>query len=57
MVSMDLPSCHEVFYGVAHSVGIAIASVTLVFLLSLIFLLIFTIFLCLSMDVKTHLAY
>ena len=47
MVSVDLLSCHEVFDAVSHSVGIAIASVTLLHqcslsLVSLIFLLIFT---------------
>ena len=31
MVSVDLFSCHEVFDAVFHSVGIAIASVTLFF--------------------------
>ena len=36
MVSVDLLFCHEVFDAVSHSVGIAIASVTL-FFISLVF--------------------
>ena len=66
MLSVDLLSYHKVFDAVSHSVCIAKASVTL-FVTSSVFTVfilaefsvakcvhVFTMCLCLSMDVKTH---